>query len=180
MRDLLIGLGLIGLGFLALTPLAHADIITSGPDHYHLKKSAHSDMPADAMWKRLITPSQWWHHSFSGNSDNFTLDAKAGGMWLETWDGGSVEHGRVIYVKEGEHLRLNAPFGPLQDMAVTVIWNITLTPHADGGTMVTFEERATGSSASALDKMALAIDRVKTEGLMRLVNPASVRPGKTE
>lgn len=163
------------LCFAALAaPIASADVIASAPDHYTLKQEAVSKLSPEALWDRLITPSVWWHHSYSGNSDNFTLDVRAGGLWLEKWDDakgrGEVEHGRILYVKHGEQMRLDAPFGPLQEMAVTVIWTITVEPHEEGSKVI-FDEVASGSSLSGLDKIAPGVDYVKTEGIMRLADP---------
>jgi hypothetical protein len=66
-------------------------------------------------------------------------------------------------------IRLDAPFGPLQDKAAYVIWTSVLAPH-DGGTKVTFTEIANGAQNSALDELAPAVDYVKTEAITRLVN----------
>ena len=66
-------------------------------------------------------------------------------------------------------LRLEAPFGPLQGMGVTVTWTITLVPDEEtGGTRIVFDEIANVSSHSGLDQLALAVDRVKTEAVQRL------------
>jgi uncharacterized protein YndB with AHSA1/START domain len=107
-------------------------------------------------------------HSYSGDAANLSLDPRAGGLWKEEWDGGSVAHGTVLYVKPGEQLRLAAPFGPLQSMAVDVVWTITITPEGTGSKVV-FDEVANGSGASNLDKIAGAVDSVKGEAINRLV-----------
>lgn len=149
--------------------LAGADVIKSGADHFSLKQEAVSELPPEDLWKKLISPPLWWHHSYSGNVQNMSLDLQINGLWKEEWAEGSVIHGRVLYIKDEEQLRLDAPFGPLQAMAVRDVWTITVAPHADGGSIVTFEEIAIGSSDSGLDKLAPIVDQVKTEALMRLV-----------
>jgi len=154
---------------LGMTTNSTARIIASSLDHYTLHQEAISSDTPDAIWERLIHPARWWHpdHSFSGNAENLTLEPIAGGFWREQWDGGSVAHGRVLYVKDGEQLRLNAPFGPLQEMAVTVIWTITITQHGTGSKIV-FEEIANGTTKSNLIEIAPAVDFVKTEAINRL------------
>jgi len=149
--------------------LAQADVIDSSPDHFVLRQEANSEISPEDLWEKLIEPSKWWHHSYSGNAQNMTLDLKVGGLWKEEWSEGSVAHGQILYIKNGEQIRLSAPFGPLQAMAVVDIWTITITPNEDGGSTVIFDEIANGSSKSGLDKLAPVVDRVKTEGLMRLV-----------
>ena len=156
-----------------LAPLAQADIIKSGPDHFTLKHEGISELSPEDLWARLINPNQWWHpdHSYSGSSEHFSLDLKAGGLWLEEWDGGSVAHGQVLYVNPGKEIRLDAPFGPLQQMAVKAIWTISITPHEDGSKVV-FDEVVNGSSESNLEEMAAAVNYVKTEAMSRLISGA--------
>ena len=69
--------------------------------------------------------------------------------------------------KKGEILRLDAPFGPLQEMAVKDVWTITVTPEGDGSKIV-FDEVVNGSAASDLEEMAKAVDFVKQEAIGRL------------
>ena len=147
-----------------------ADITKANPDHYTLRHEATSSMAPDVLWQRLIKPATWWHpeHSYSGDAANLSLDARAGGLWREDWAGGSVAHGEVLYVKDGEQLRLNAPFGPLQERAVTVVWTITITPEGEGSKVV-FDEVANGTSESGLDALAPAVNFVKGEAIKRLV-----------
>lgn len=155
----------------ALSAPANAEIVCASPDHYELKQAAVSVLAPGEMWDRLIYPELWWHpnHTYSGASEHLSLDPRSGGIWKETWDDGSVAHGTVLAVRNGELLRLDAPFGPLQDMAVTVIWTITLVPEGKG-TRVTFTETANGTSASALDQLAPAVDGVRTEAIIRLAS----------
>tara|TARA_R110000823_G_scaffold56426_3_gene137248 strand:+ start:511 stop:1017 length:507 start_codon:yes stop_codon:yes gene_type:complete len=155
----------------ALSAPAHAEVISASPDHYELKQEAVSTLAPGELWDRLIHPELWWHpdHTYSGTSEHLSLDPKAGGLWKETWANGSVAHGTVLTVVHGKMLRLDAPFGPLQGMAVTVIWTITLVPEGKG-TRVVFAETANGATASALDQLAPAVDGVKTEAIKRLVS----------
>ena len=155
----------------ALSASAHAEVISASPDHYELKQEAVSTLAPGELWDRLIHPELWWHpdHTYSGTSEHLSLDPKAGGLWKETWANGSVAHGTVLTVVHGKMLRLDAPFGPLQGMAVSVIWTITLVPEGKG-TRVVFAETANGATASALDQLAPAVDGVKTEAIKRLVS----------
>ena len=150
--------------------MAHAEIVSSSADHYVLKHEARSTLPPDKLWARLIKPAEWWHpsHTYSGDSANLSLELEAGGIWREDWDGGSVLHGTVLLIKNGELLRLDAPFGPLQAMAVKTTWTISIK--ADGeGSLVTFDEISNGTEISKLDELAKAVDFVKGEAIARLV-----------
>ncbi|MGB3626943.1 MAG: SRPBCC domain-containing protein [Henriciella sp.] len=159
----------IAIAALGLALPAAAEITASSPDHYALHHEASSDLSPEDMWERLTQPETWWHpeHTYSGSAENLSLDPKAGGLWLESWDENSVMHGTVLTVIEGESIRLDAPFGPLQGMAVNVIWTISIEPEGSG-TRVIFDELANGSSASGLDQIAPAVDGVKTEAIRRL------------
>lgn len=158
---------MIGLSLWSLP--GQADIIKAAPDHYTLKHEMQSSLSPQDMWSRLIKPETWWHpdHSYSGDAANLSLDAQAGGLWREDWPGGSTAHGQVLYIKSGEQMRLNAPFGPLQGLGVNVVWTITITVDGEGS-MVTFDEIANGTSESGLDKLAPAVDFVKGEAIKRL------------
>ncbi len=159
------------LGAAVLAPgMASADIVSSSPSHYELSLQMRSSLSPEEMWARLIQPAEWWspNHTYSGDAANLSLDPRAGGLWREDWTGGSVTHGDVLLVIEGEQLRLNAPFGPLQGMGVNVVWTITVGEGPAGGSVVTFDEVATGGPASRLDEIAPAVDAVKAEALQRL------------
>ena len=161
---------LVSLLLAAFSLPAYTDVVAASSSHYTLRHEAVSSLAPDALWNRLVHPESWWSpvHSYSGDAANLSLDPRAGGLWEEEWDGGSVAHGTVLYVKQGEQLRLAAPFGPLQSMAVNVVWTITITPEGTGSKVV-FDEIANGSGASNLDKIAGAVDGVKGEAINRLV-----------
>ena len=166
---------LTAIALAGLASIASAEIVAASPDHYTLRHEANSSIAPEALWERLIRPETWWHpdHTYSGEAQNLSLTPRAGGLWLEAWAGSSVEHGRVLTIMEGEMLRLDAPFGPLQGMGVQVVWTITLEAHEEtGGTRIIFDEIANGSSASGLDAIAPAVDGVKQEAITRLAGPS--------
>ena len=161
-------LKLISTGLLTVAT-AHAEIVESSDSHYVLKHEATSALAPDALWQRLIEPAAWWHpdHTYSGDAGNLTLDPRAGGLWREAWESGSVVHGSVLFVEDGKSIRLFAPFGPLQGLGVYTVWMITLS--ADGaGTKVVFDEISSGAPSADLDELAKAVDYVKTEAITRL------------
>lgn len=160
-------------GAVSLIGCAHADVVAGAPDHFTLKLEAETELSPDEVWARLIDPKAWWlpDHTYSGDSANLTIDPVAGGLWREDWDGGSVWHGSVLRAEPGKVLVLNAPFGPLQDMAVRSVWTISLDAQEDGGTKITFDHVSNGSSASNLEAIAPAVDFVKSEALKSLARP---------
>ena len=160
----------IGLGVPAL---ASAEVIASSPDHFTLKLEAQSDLSVSEIWARLVEPSEWWQsdHTYSGDANNLSLDPQAGGLWREAWDGGSVWHGTVLQAQPETSLVLSAPFGPLQGLAVTSVWTISLAPSESGGTNITFDHVTNGTDASGLDALAPAVDFVKQQAIESLARP---------
>lgn len=158
---------------IALPIAGHAEVIASAPDHFTLKLEAETELTPSEVWDRLIVPADWWlpDHSFSGDSNNLSIDPTPGGLWREDWADGSVWHGTVLQAQPEKVLRLSAPFGPLQDMAVISIWTITLTPTETDGTVITFDHVTNGSDASNLQDLAPAVDFVKSEALKSLARP---------
>jgi len=152
---------------------AQAEVVTASPEHFALKLEAETSLSPDEVWTRLIDPSAWWQsdHTYSGDAANLSLEPRAGGLWREDWDGGSVWHGTVLQVQPTRTLSLSAPFGPLQGLAVTSVWTITLSPSESGGTLIRFDHVTNGTAASQLDQLAPAVDFVKSEALKSLARP---------
>lgn len=149
----------------ALPVLASAEVVSAAPDHVAVRVAATTAAPPAHVWARLVEPARWWSasHTWSGDAGNLELEPWAGGQFRETWPRGSVEHGRVVFVDEGKLLRLNAPLGPLQGMAVTAEWTIELAPADGGGTTVTFDFVINGASKSGLDQLAPGVDAMMTQ-----------------
>ena len=154
--------------------LGAAEVVTSAPDHFTLKLEAKSELSVGETWARLIEPSEWWQpdHTYSGDANNLSLDPQAGGLWREDWEDGSVWHGTVLQAQPEQTLVLSAPFGPLQGLAVTSVWTISLAPIEGGGTQITFDHVTNGTAASGLDALAPAVDFVKQQAIESLARPS--------
>ena len=108
------------------------------------------------VYADLLRPSAWWipAHTWSGSARNLKLEGKAGGCFCEKLaDGGSVQHGRVIFARPGQLLRLDAALGPLQDMAVVGVLTFSLAPDA-GGTRITMSYKVSGAMSMDAAKLA--------------------------
>jgi uncharacterized protein YndB with AHSA1/START domain len=114
----------------------------------------------DRAWDALVHPELWWpaEHTWSGNPANLRLAAQAGGCYCEYWGDNSVEHGRVVMSEPGRRLRIRGAFGPLQDMAVTAVLEVSLSAN-DGGTEAVVTYRLSGDASQRLDAIAPAVDR---------------------
>ena len=151
-----------GLMTLVQSP-AQAAIVESSADHAVLTYSADLALNPAQAWAKLIEVRSWWSsdHTYSGAAANITLTPRAGGCWCETWDGNSVEHGRVLMAMPGKNLRVEAPFGPLQAMGVKAILDFTLSALPDNhGTRVGVRFTVNGTTSSKLDTLAPVLDGV--------------------
>ena len=134
--------------------------------------------PPASTYRDLTRIGLWWDpaHTWSGSARNLKLARQAGGCFCEKLaDGGSVEHGRVIFAQPGKMLRLQAALGPLQGMAATGVLSFTLAP--DGpGTRVTMNYRVAGAFTMESAKLAALVDQVMGTQLNRLRDFASGAP----
>jgi uncharacterized protein YndB with AHSA1/START domain len=158
--------------FFAAAP-ARAEIVSATPNGFLLQAEAEVATTPDRAWRALGQIGRWWNgaHTYSGEGRRMQIDLRAGGCWCERWgDGQSVEHGRVVLVMEHEGvrtLRLDAPLGPLQELAVNGALTFTVAPHANGA-KITMTYRVSGDSALGLDQMAPLVDGVLMEQFGRL------------
>lgn len=114
---------------------------------------------------------EWWDadHSYSGNAQNFTLDARAGGCFCEALDnGGSVQHMTVVWADPGKGLRLSGGLGPLQAMGVAGSMTFDLEPNDAGGTILRYRYEVGGFTSGGLAGLADAVDQVQLGQLERL------------
>ena len=167
-------LGAALLTFGAASP-AQAEITQAGPGGFSIRVEETVSGNVDEAWAAMLHPETWWsgEHSYSGDADNFTFEPRAGGCFCESWDGGSVEHGRVLMVLHNpggtQMLRIAGALGPLQDMGVTAVLTLTAEPDPNGAKL-SLAYRVTGEPEQRLDVIAPAVDGVLMEQLGRLTH----------
>jgi len=150
------------LGALALAPAcAGAEVKFAAADGFLIEHRFTIAAPAAKVWESLQHPERWWpaDHTWSGKRENLSLVADAGGCFCERWEGGVVEHGRVVAVFPGKMLRLDAALGPLQEMGVTGVITFALE-EKDGATLLVATHRVSGDAAHKLDALAPIVDQV--------------------
>lgn len=159
------------LAILFSTCAAHAEVTAKAPDGFAIHISSMVKLDRDGAWARLVDIASWWNgsHTYSGDAKALSLNAEAGGCWCELWSGGEVEHGVVVAVMPRDLLRVSAAFGPLQQMGVSGALTFQLADGPEvGTTKLTVDYKVSGSSVSALDKVAAAVDEVISEQVARL------------
>ena len=174
---------LAATGLFAHSP-AFAEIKSQSEAGFISGHSAEVLAKPDDVWKRLLSPKEWWSpaHSWSGSVAGFSIDAKAGGCFCELMqdkaaDGtlktrGSVEHMRVIFADPGKVLRMQGALGPLQSEAILGTLTVAMEPLKDGaGTRLSFSYVAGGYTRFPITKVAPAVDAVLAEQFASLIKP---------
>ncbi len=146
----------------AVLPLAAgAEVKSAAPDSFLIEHRFTIAAPAAKAWESLLHPERWWpsDHTYSGKRENLSLDATPGGCFCERWDGGSVEHGRVVLAMPGKMLRFDSALGPMQEMAVSGVITVSLE-EKDGTTTAVVTHRVSGDASHKLDALAPIVDQV--------------------
>lgn len=113
--------------------------------------------------KAVASVQDWWSetHTYSRKAANLRIDARPGGCFCETWEGGAVEHARVIYVGP-DAIRLSGALGPLQPMAVTGVLSIAAgDPQGKPSVVITY--RVGGMTAEALKRWPPLVDAMMSQ-----------------
>jgi uncharacterized protein YndB with AHSA1/START domain len=133
----------------------------------------------DEVWQAIVQLPRWWSdaHTYSGKASNLSLDARAGGCWCEQWDGGSVQHGRVVLAMPRQVLRVHGGLGPLQALPVDGVLDIVVGA-PDGKTVLRMTYRVGGPPDTGLEKLAPMVDGVMATQFARL--KALVETGKPD
>ena len=170
-------LPLLTVAFGLASPV-QADVKDTRENGFVIESTVMAEAAPAAVYRQLVRVADWWDpkHTWSGSARNLKLEPKAGGCFCEKLtDGGSVQHGRVIFAQPGKVLRLDAALGPLQDMAVTGVLSFNLAP--DGpGTRINMTYRVAGVLAMDSAKLAPLVDQVMGIQLGRLRSVASGAP----
>src|SRR3546814_255244 len=151
---------------------AAAEVKSATPSGFDIENKAVVSADPAETYAALTRVGEWWNseHTYSGNAANMTLEAKAGGCFCEVIPagGGTIEHGRVIYARPGQVLRVQGGLGPLQSEAVVGALTWSLKP-VDGGTAVSQRYVVGGYVRGGADKLAPLVDQVLGQQLAGLV-----------
>ena len=178
MKNALIAVGL----FSALSSPALAEVKTVTDTGFNIVHIAEVAADPDAIWKRLISPKDYWskEHSWSGSTAGFYIDAQANGCFCEMFqekgaDGkvkttGSVEHMRVIFAQPGKVLRMQGALGPLQSEAVLGTLTVAIEPLKKGGSKLSFSYVVGGYMRYKTTEIAPVVDKVLGEQFKSLIS----------
>ena len=149
---------------------AMAEVVNRGESGFTVRTVVTIAQPPDRVYDALAHVADWWDpaHTWSGDSANLRIDAKAGGCFCETLpNGGSVEHATVMFIAPGKELRLRGALGPLQSMGVTGSLVFDLV-EVSGGTQATVTYVVGGYVPGGAGVLAVPVDGVIGGQLRRL------------
>ncbi|WEK44900.1 MAG: hypothetical protein P0Y64_09040 [Candidatus Sphingomonas colombiensis] len=145
-----------------------AEVLHAARDGFEISVTTIAAATPELAWDTLVSPALWWDgvHSWSGDSRDLSLDPRAGGCFCERLppkgdeQAGSVEHGRVIFVRPPHMLRLASALGPLQAEAVSGVLTFTIAPGEAGHSKLTLHYVVGGYFRSDATALAPVVDSV--------------------
>ena len=157
------------IGLLLVASSAAAEVVSAGPNGFHVRQSVQIVVPPDAAYSGFGRVSNWWNkeHTYSGDSANLSMALTPGGCFCERLpNGGGIEHMRVSYLDPGKRIVLTGSLGPLLFEATTGIMDMQFERTA-GGSKITMDYKAAGFANGGADKMAPLVDGVLAEQFRR-------------
>ena len=153
-----------------VTPIAMADVTGTGASGFEVREKVHIAAAPDAVYAAVLAPKRWWDakHTYSGDANRLTLEAKAGGCWCESLPGGgSVEHLEITYLAPGKAVRFRGALGPLQAMGVAGSMTVTLAAR-DRGTELMLTYTVGGYARDGFEDVSKGVDGVLAAQVARL------------
>ena len=147
---------------------AQAEVIAASPTGFTASYRKEVNATPAQAFEAIGRLPQWLNpqHTYSGKASNLRMSLKAGDCFCEEWDGHSIEHARVLYVRRDSAVRLEGSLGPLQELAVNGVLTFT-TGTADGKTFVQMRYVVRGAPEAGLERLAPIVDRVMGEQFNR-------------
>jgi uncharacterized protein YndB with AHSA1/START domain len=149
-------------------PASVVDITASG---FLVSNEVSIHAPPEKVYRALVHQvGRWWNpeHTYSKDSNNLSIDARAGGCFCERLaSGGAVEHMSVVYVQPNQTLRMSGALGPLQasGLAGSLTWMLV---RSGADTTLKLSYSVGGYMQGGFDKVAPAVDAVLAEQSQRL------------
>lgn len=158
--------------FFSLNRTSVGEVLYASDDGFGVKYSAEISRSPAAVYDALVNAvGSWWDssHTFSGDSQNLSIEGVAGGCFCEKTDEGlSVQHAQVLFVRPGQMLRMKGALGPLQELSVDGTLTIQLVA-GESGTQLEMTYRVAGYNPDGLGPgWATAVDAVLSTQMKRL------------
>jgi uncharacterized protein YndB with AHSA1/START domain len=143
--------------------------VQTAPNGFVVRHEATLNATPAKVYEALLAVGAWWDpaHTYSGDSKNLSIDARAGGCFCERLADGGVEHMRVVYLANGKALRMSGGLGPLQGSGLAGAMTWALAP-SGGGTKLQLTYSVGGFMEGGFEKMAPAVEDMLGHQLARL------------
>ena len=172
MKALLISL-LLG----ASAPVS-AEVVSASDNGFEVREAVTLVVPPEDAFVSFEDIGSWWdpQHTYSGKSENLSLNLSPGGCFCERFPkGGGIEHLRVTYVEPGSRVVLSGSLGPLLYEATSGVMDVQVKKVAGGAQMI-LDYKVAGFAKGGAAKLAPAVDQVLAEQLKRYRQFAAARP----
>lgn len=157
--------------------LASGEVVDSADNGFSLKHKVTINATPEKVYDTITKPSLWWNpsHTWSGQSENLTIETTPGGLFLEKLpSGGFVRHMEVVYAEPGKLLRLLGALGPLQQMACQGSMTLKLSAEKDT-TIVEVTYNVSGYVSGGLKTWSAPVNQVIVEQVDRLKKAVEAR-----
>jgi uncharacterized protein YndB with AHSA1/START domain len=168
---------LAAIALLVASPAA-AEVVSASANGFEVRQTVNLAIAPNVAFAAFADLPGWWDpaHTYSGKSENLSLDLAPGGCFCERFpDGGGIEHMRVTYVEPDKHLIMTGALGPLLYEATTGVMDVAVKSTA-GGSQLILDYRVAGFAKGAGDKLAVAVDQVLGGQMKRFRAYATARP----
>ena len=156
---------------LLLATSSQAEIIKQSPFGFVLENRADTRADTTRSWQALTQEvDRWWpaEHTWFGDSQNLTVQPRAGGCFCEIDGDQQVEHMRIAQALPGQLLRMMGGLGPLQGMGLSGPLDWIFEKQENGGTRIRLRYHVSGYSAEPLGDFISVVDRVQAQQLKAL------------
>ncbi|MBA3666816.1 MAG: SRPBCC family protein [Sphingomonas sp.] len=154
---------------LAATPAA-AEVVNADAHGFEVRQSITLVVPPPRAFAAISQVQNWWSkvHSFSGKSENLSLQMRPGGCFCERLDeGGGVEFMHVVFLQPGERVVLRGTLGPLLFEAGEGVLDLKVDRIA-GGSKISLSYKAAGFDKGNGADLAPLVDAVLGVQMKRL------------
>ena len=165
---------ILTLAMTSVSATLRAEVTARGDTGFNIKIERHlAADPADA-YARFLRVDKWWikSHTWFGDSQNLSIDPRAGGCFCEIDGDRQVHHMLVTYVDPGAEVKMTGGLGPLQMMGVHggMSWRFE---SVENGTRLVLSYNVTGYAPGGLLDLAEVVDAVLSAQVDSLVTSFS-------
>ena len=152
--------------------MSFSQVIDSDKHGFQIKIESQVNVDKATAYQQFINIGQWWSadHTWFGEANNLSIDAKLGGCFCEIAGDKQALHMTISYVDGNNEIRMIGGLGPLQMMGITggMAWKFDAIDATH--TKITLHYQVTGYVKGGLTKLAPLVDKVQQLQVTRLTN----------